>query len=84
MSLSTCMYIFRLGVTQGPYWSVDCQGMQATVMEVRDSQTMTVRWEVEWRSKAGKLRRVGSLTTYKLFPAVPHAHGKPVFRFLCR
>ena len=59
------MYVyFQVGcrvVTQGPYWSVDCQGMQATVMEVRDSQTMTVRWEVEWCSKAGKLRRVWQL-----------------------
>jgi len=70
-------------VTKGPYWSGDCQGMLATVMKALDSETMTVRWEVEWSSKAGKLRRVGTLTTYKLFPPVPHAKGKPVFRYLC-
>ena len=43
---------------------------------------MTVQWEVEtpleWWSKAGKLREVGTMTTYKLFP-----HGKPAFRYLC-
>jgi len=70
-------------VTEGPYWSGDCQGMLATVVEALNSETMTVRWEVEWSSKAGKLRRVGTLTTYKLFPPVPHAKGKPAFRYLC-
>jgi len=70
-------------VTDGPYWSGDCQGMLATVVKALDSETMTVQWEVEWSSKAGKLREVGTLTTYKLFPTVPHARGKPAFRYLC-
>ena len=52
--------------------------MLATVVKALNSETMTVQWEVEWSSKAGKLREVGTLTTYKLFP-----HGKPAFRYLC-
>ena len=77
---------FQVGisvVTYGPYWSGDCQGMLATVVKALDSETMTVQWEVEWSSKAGKLRKVGTLTTYKLFPTAPHARGKPAFRYLC-
>jgi len=70
-------------VTNGPYWSRECQGMLATVTKALNSETMTVRWEVEWSSRVGKLRRVGTLTTYPLFPPVPHAKGKPVFRYLC-